>query len=184
MGIGGALYKSAVGLDAVQGISAPAFAKLREIAGDQVGGVVVDQSGAVVPGAVVTVTREGFNQAAVTDVNGTFIISRVPPGALAVSTSLPGFGSASVDLPASEHRTATIALQPAAVSESVQITHDNVIRRDLVSAQSMNVQSLQRRVAGVLPVRIDVPRAGRSFVFVRPLVVDEPTTMRFEYKAR
>lgn len=108
----------------------------------------------------------------------------MPPGALSVSTSLPGFGSASVDLPASEHRSATIALQPAAVAESVQVTHDNVIRRDLVSAQSMNVQSLQRRVAGVLPVRIDVPRAGRSFVFVRPLVVDEPTTMRVEYKAR
>lgn len=50
--------------------------------------------------------------------------------------------------------------------------------------QSANVMSLQRRVAGVLPVRIDIPRAGRSYRFARPLVVDEETFLTFKYKAR
>jgi len=49
---------------------------------------------------------------------------------------------------------------------------------------SVNVQNLQRRIAGVLPVRVDVPHAGHSYHFVRPLVVDEDTTVRFRYKTR
>ncbi|MET0554139.1 MAG: hypothetical protein ABW221_13940 [Vicinamibacteria bacterium] len=49
---------------------------------------------------------------------------------------------------------------------------------------SANVSNLQRRVAGVLPVRLDVPRAGTSYRFFRPLVVDEETTVRFAYKRR
>jgi hypothetical protein len=49
---------------------------------------------------------------------------------------------------------------------------------------SVNVQNLQRRAAGVLPVRIDVPRAGSSHRFVKPLVVDEETVVGFRYKKR
>jgi hypothetical protein len=49
---------------------------------------------------------------------------------------------------------------------------------------SANVVNLQRRVAGVLPVAIDVPRAGTSFSFVRPLVLDEETKVTFSYKSR
>ena len=49
---------------------------------------------------------------------------------------------------------------------------------------SMNVQNLQRRVAGILPVRMDVPRAGRSHSFVRPLVLDEETEVGFKYRRR
>jgi len=45
------------------------------------------------------------------------------------------------------------------------------------------VINLQRRVAGVLPVRIDVPRTGTLHRFVRPLVMDEETTVTFRYKA-
>jgi hypothetical protein len=49
---------------------------------------------------------------------------------------------------------------------------------------SANVINLQRRVAGVLPVAIDVPHAGTSFSFVRPLVLDEETKVTFSYKSR
>jgi len=49
---------------------------------------------------------------------------------------------------------------------------------------SQNVANLQRRVAGVLPVKVDVPRAGRSYKFVRPLVLDEETRVTFQYKAK
>jgi hypothetical protein len=51
-------------------------------------------------------------------------------------------------------------------------------------APSQNVTNLQRRVSGVLPVRIDVPRTGIAFRFARPLVVDEPTTVALKYKRR
>ena len=52
------------------------------------------------------------------------------------------------------------------------------------NAPSANVVNLQRRVAGVLPVAIDVPRAGTSFRFVRPLVLDEETKVRFSYRSK
>ncbi len=49
---------------------------------------------------------------------------------------------------------------------------------------SANVLNLQKRVSGVLPVAIDVPHAGTSFAFVRPLVLDEETKVTFSYKSR
>jgi hypothetical protein len=49
---------------------------------------------------------------------------------------------------------------------------------------SANVLNLQKRVAGVLPVPVEVPRAGTSFAFVRPLVLDEATKVTFSYKSR
>jgi len=52
------------------------------------------------------------------------------------------------------------------------------------NAPSSNVMNLQRRVAGVLPVAVDVPRNGIAFPFVRPLVVDEETRVTFGYKSR
>lgn len=51
-------------------------------------------------------------------------------------------------------------------------------------APSLNVQNLQRKAAGVLPVRIDVPRAGMSHRFVKPLVIDEDTVVSFRYRRR
>jgi hypothetical protein len=49
---------------------------------------------------------------------------------------------------------------------------------------SQNVQNLQKRAAGVLPVRLDVPRSGRSHAFVRPMVLDEETRLTFAYRVR
>ena len=66
-------------------------------------------------------------------------------------------------------------------------TRDEISRRQLeqrAQEPSLNVQSLQRRAAGVLPVRIDVPRAGTSHRFLKPLVVDEETVVQFRYKRR
>ena len=51
-----------------------------------------------------------------------------------------------------------------------------------LQAASSNVQNLQRRVSGVLPINIDVPKTGRSFRFIRPLVLDEETKVTFTYK--
>jgi hypothetical protein len=52
------------------------------------------------------------------------------------------------------------------------------------TAASSNVINLQQRISGVLPVRVDVPRAGNSYNFVRPLVLDEETKVTFTYKSK
>ena len=44
--------------------------------------------------------------------------------------------------------------------------------------------NLQKRAAGVLPVRVDVPRAGVAHQFVKPLVVDQETMVTLKYKRR
>jgi hypothetical protein len=53
-----------------------------------------------------------------------------------------------------------------------------------LNAPSSNVFNLQRRVAGILPVHVDVPRSGKSYRFVRPLVMGEETKISFQYKAK
>jgi len=74
------------------------------------------------------------------------------------------------------------------VAESVTVTGGDKPRaadqRQAANELSLNVQNLQKRAAGVLPVRLDVPRAGQSHTFVRPLVMDEETRVSFRYKLR
>ena len=53
-----------------------------------------------------------------------------------------------------------------------------------LNTASQNVVNLQRRVAGILPVAVEVPRSGKSYRFVRPLVMEEETRITFQYKAR
>ena len=42
--------------------------------------------------------------------------------------------------------------------------------------------NLQQRAAGVLPIRVDVPRAGVSHEFIKPLVVGAEATVTLRYK--
>ncbi|PYV75879.1 MAG: hypothetical protein DMG97_05485 [Acidobacteria bacterium] len=94
-------------------------------------------------------------------------------------------------------------LQVGSVSETVEVsavavgTNDDTnydyekeqrkAKKQAQAAQntpSSNVLNLQRRVAGVLPVAIEVPHAGTAFHFVRPLVVNEETKVTFTYKSK
>ena len=47
---------------------------------------------------------------------------------------------------------------------------------------SQNVVNLQMRASGVLPIRVDVPRAGVSHEFIKPLVVGAEATVTLRYK--
>jgi hypothetical protein len=49
---------------------------------------------------------------------------------------------------------------------------------------SSNVADFQQRVAGVLPIHVDVPHAGNSYRFIRPLVLNEETKVSFRYKSK
>ena len=161
----------------------------------QLMGRVVDSGGAALPGATVRLLRGGtvVNEA-ITDGAGWFLMSGVPPGPMAITTSLTGFQDSSTELTfdAMNARRVDFQLGPFAMDERAAVSAETKsetefrARIDVPAAQapSQNVFNLQRRVAGVLPVRIDVPRAGAAYRFVRPLVLDEPTRVSFDYRVK
>ncbi|HEV7520972.1 MAG TPA: carboxypeptidase-like regulatory domain-containing protein [Candidatus Angelobacter sp.] len=173
----------------------------------QIGGVVVDPSGAVVPGAQVTVSSlaNGATATTTTDGAGQWVVSAgMPPGRVKISATAQGFQTAQINArnDANRPQQYSIALQVGAATETVEVTAEaptvetSVTRtrrkdkdRDEKKAEeraqsipSANVLDLQKRVAGVLPVRVDVPRAGNSYRFARALVLDEETKVTFNYK--
>ena len=167
----------------------------------QVGGVVVDSTGAVVVGADVTVTNSqtGATLTTKSDDEGHWRIAGVQPGAVRVMISSPGFKNALTDLNVQASKAASIGttLEPGAVSETVTIVSgaaesnsfriDGMVKKNqltLLNAASQNVVNLQRRVAGILPVAVEVPRSGKSYRFVRPLVMEEETRITFQYKSK
>src|SRR5436190_22696907 len=70
--------------------SLPAFAQTR---GGETNGTVTDSTGAVVPGAAVTLTNQGTNiqSTATTNNNGYFVFVNVQPGAYKLKVEKPGF---------------------------------------------------------------------------------------------
>jgi carboxypeptidase family protein len=168
----------------------------------QLGGVVVDLNGAVVPNAKITVTQAetGATRNVMTDSSGRWIVSNLPSGNVRVGVDANGFqrntrnflydGSRPVPL--------VTSLVVGTVSQTVEVSSgaptlaeyqhkERDIKKQAAQLQlnaSANVYSLQQRVSGVLPVRVDVPRAGNSYHFVRPLVLNEETRVTFTYKSK
>jgi outer membrane receptor protein involved in Fe transport len=118
-----------------------------------------------------------------------------------VNITAPGFKRTQQDFNYDNSRPVRMGttLEVAAVAETVTVTagvadlekENKRIEQQLLETQaaqittpSQNVFNLQRRVAGILPVRIEVPRGGRSYRFVRPLVMDEETRITFQYKSK
>jgi hypothetical protein len=168
----------------------------------QLGGIIVDQSGAVIPNAQVTVTHTdtGAVRNVVTDSSGRWIVSNLTSGPVEVAASVPGFKRFVQKLHYDGARPVPVGstLRVAAATESVEVTANSANMRDYQrferevkknaekqqTAASSNVFNLQQRISGVLPVRVDVPRAGNSYNFVKPLVVDEETKVTFTYKSK
>jgi len=192
------LYRPSAGASGYLNISLPG----------QLGGIVTDPSGAVVAGATVTVTSQdtGFSSVAATNQAGLWSMLGVPSGRLTVRVEYPGFNAYQVrDLAYDANRPGAInaTLSLGAAKETVEVSGESeaVNGRNMAefgrlesqakkqarmaqNAPSSNVMNLQRRVAGVLPVAVDVPRSGVAFHFVRPLVVDEETKVTFGYKSK
>jgi hypothetical protein len=68
------------------------------------------------------------------------------------------------------------------VSGAAAISDERKDKEQVIVPPSQNVVNLQSRAAGVLPIRIDVPRAGVSHQFVKPLVVGTEATVTLRYK--
>jgi hypothetical protein len=158
----------------------------------QLRGIVTDDSGGPLPGATVIVRGENFLRSVTTGSDGSYSFLDLPNQTLELETFLGGFSRRTTRLPAgSGARRLNLGLKVASLSEAVEVTGeapavemDRRTNAPKAIALSANVANLQRRVAGVLPVRIDIPRAGHSYRFARPLVVDEETFLTFKYKAR
>jgi len=190
----------------------------------QMGGYVVDPSGAVVPNARITIssTNNGGSRNAVTDAEGRWLIGGLGSGNYRATADATGFKRSTFNLnyDANQASMYSFPLSIGNVSETVEVSAQAMpqIQADTASiggglltqevsalplnsrnvaeltsvapeaanqnVASANVMNLQRRVAGVLPVAIDVPHAGTSFSFVRPLVLDEETKVTFSYKSR
>jgi hypothetical protein len=173
----------------------------------QIGGRVSDASGAPLPHAMVTIEGQGRTQSVVTDLSGRFVVSDVPSGPVQVTTHIAGFNTTRQSLvfdqrprqldfrmqagAATETVTVAVEAQPADRDQTITRLEIDELRsrpkqqsQEAANAPSANVQSLQRRAAGVLPVKMEVPRAGTSHRFVKPLVIDEEVAVSFRYRQR
>jgi hypothetical protein len=183
-----------------QGAAGDRIAPLQLLPG-QLGGYIVDPSGATVRGAQVSVTQSdtGIVRSATTDSSGRWIVGNMPSGRVSITAAIEGFRTTVRDAlyNANYPTSVSFRLSVGSVSQSIEVRgkdQENESRRiesDLKKNQaaasgtaSNNVLNLQRRVAGVLPVQVDVPRAGSSYSFVRPLVLDEETKITFTYKTK
>lgn len=212
-GLAGGSFQTGVGVGVGGGVGAGAYSKApatippppppaAPLLSGQIGGYLVDPSGAVIPNAQVTVTvlSIGVVRTAVTDASGRWIISGLPSGPVQIRTNAPGFRAETRNMQydANNPTSLSFGLSVGAVNETVTVMAESAEmqtesrrERDLKKQQqaaqyaaSQNVFNLQQRVSGVLPVRFDVPRAGNSYRFVRPLVLDEETKITFSYKTR
>jgi hypothetical protein len=123
----------------------------------------------------------------------------MPSGQVRVTVEYPGFKTYAIDtyFDASRPERYQSVLSVGSVAETVTVT-SNAEAVDVERLQkeakknaeaqqraaSSNVFNLQQRIAGVLPVAVDVPRAGNSYRFVRPLVLYEETKVTFTYKTK
>ena len=155
--------------------AAPAFAQGGAVT-TSLSGTVTDSSGAVIPGADITVTNNGTGATftSVTGANGTFAVPALNPGSYSVKVALMGFKTVvlnNITLNAAVPGSVRVRLEVGALEETV-----------LVQAGSEIVQTAATAVATTLSVKqiTNLPLNSRSaldFVAFLP-GVDTATTVR------
>jgi hypothetical protein len=174
----------------------------------QFGGYIFDASGAVIANAHVEVqnTATGVRGTASTTADGFWVMLGLPSGTYQITASAPGFQTVRqiISYDVSNPAAYRLTLSVGAVAEQVMVEslstgiESDTSNQDsrgkkhkaLLPPQappptaSANVFNLQQRVAGVLPVAVDVPRTGTSYRFIRPLVVNDETKLSFTYKSK
>ncbi|HEY7174163.1 MAG TPA: carboxypeptidase-like regulatory domain-containing protein, partial [Micromonosporaceae bacterium] len=175
-------------------------------------GHVADTTGAALPGVSIELTSPSFIEkarAGYTDSKGNFVFLGIVPGDIRLTAFLSGFASMSksFSFDGTVHQE-ELTLRVGSVSETVTVTGEapivnvtsstrsitldgadrdlgyRVDREPQTVPPSQNVINLQRRTSGVLPIRVDVPRAGTSHQYVKPLVIDQETSVTLRYKRR
>jgi hypothetical protein len=161
-------------------LSMPAVAQ--SVSGS-ISGMVIDPSGAVIPGVAVTLTNErtADSRGLVTNEQGRFTFSAVQPGSYTIKIVLPGFQTfeqKNVVLSANENLTlGELVLRPGPVSETLTITatgnrpetesSDLTARLtftqiELISTKGRDVTSLLRTMPGISYID-DIESLGEGF---------------------
>jgi hypothetical protein len=179
----------------------------------QLGGYVVDTTGGAIENAQLHVQNmsTGATWSAATAAGGSWSVFGIPTGAYQITATVPGYQSTIVNISydSSSPQVYRIALSVGTTTQTVTVdgsalqldteratisSKDRKHKKESLVASvlppapppqaSANVFNLQQRVAGVLPVAVGVPRAGTSYRFIRPLVVNEETKLNFTYKSK
>ena len=187
---GGSGARPGYGFAAVAPPPAPSRVRVTAAAGPwgTVRGRAVDGARAVLPGVTVVVTSGNFRRQVVTDERGGFVVSGVPGGPLRVEATLTGFTTATATLAFDGAPvTVDLTLEVGALTETITVTGASPVEdaeRGRDEPTPPHVLELQQRVAGVLPIRVEVPRTGRSYAFLTPLAVGDAPTLTVRYRRR
>ena len=137
-------------------------------------GTINDSSGAAISGATVTIknTDTGLVRTVTTGDDGNYLTSELPIGTYTVSVEKSGFKNAivsGISVEVSSERRADIALQPGAVSETVEVSGDTLPQ----------VESTSNTLGGIIQSTIvtNLPVNGRDYqklIFLVPGVAGSP----------
>ena len=130
-------------------------------------GNITDPSGALVPGAKVTLVdqQKGYQFAATSDNSGRYVFTTIPPGLYTVSAELEGFEKTvrtNVTLNVSENATANLGLKVAISKQSVDVESQ---AQSLQTEDAVTGQVVNRRFINDLPL---VDRYVLDFVGLAP----------------
>ncbi|MBI4442064.1 MAG: TonB-dependent receptor [Acidobacteria bacterium] len=128
-------------------------------------GTVSDSTGAVIPGASVTVrnVETGFTRALTTDERGRFAAPQLPVGNYEVTTSSAGFQSSvrrGITLTVGAEAVVNFSMSLGAVAESIEVTGEAPMLETTTSTVSGLVDTRQMR---------EIPLNARSFIELVPL---------------
>src|SRR5688572_22556352 len=141
---------------------APASA---QVGAGAVAGAIADPAGVALPGATVTITASSTNgtRSIVTDEQGHYVVTGLPPGTYRVQVALDGFRSAvrdGVRLATGETIRLDVQLQVGGVAETITVIADAPILRSETSGLGHVID--HRRI-------VDLPLNGRSFIALAAL---------------
>jgi len=117
---------SSTGTEATSFAALPQGATAAKMAGTMLSGTVTDRSGAVIPGATVTVTdpQVRLSRTIKSDANGRYLAAGLEPGSYDLDASAPGFKSShltSVVVTPANENVANLTLDVGAASETVTV---------------------------------------------------------------
>ena len=160
---------------------APLSVPAQDAALGNISGIVRDSSGAVVPGASVTVTNAGTGAARTltTDTDGHYLANFLQPGTYEVVLSSTGFGKIdqkNVTVTVGSTNTVDATLPAGTVSSEVVVTADST----LVDADKVqSSQTVGQQLVSNLPVN---GRRWDNFVLLTPNVAPDGNTGLISYR--
>jgi hypothetical protein len=131
------------------------------------GGVVTDSTGAVIPGAKVTISGDADNREAMTDENGRFSVTGLTPGQYKVKVEKEGFSSTeakNIEVVINRISALDLKLSTGTVSQTVEVT-SNSVQIDTSST------ALSTNLTDTFYSQVPVQRNVGSLFYVAPGVV-------------